>query len=245
MKAHFDVVVVAGGSSQRMGFDKLKAELEGETILERSVRSFIFMEEVERIMVVVPKARMQEWQEIFDSSRKDSYGDRVWERDIEVVEGGKERCLSVWNGLCALNEGKTQKWVAVHDGARPLVEPPYVRECLKAAIQVGGASCGLPIVDTLKRVDEGGNVVGAVDREKVWAMQTPQIFRRDILVDAYKKILEDGEMVTDEVSAVQRAGGTVKMVHGSVKNLKITFPDDLKLAELYLQQIIEEQEIPF
>jgi 2-C-methyl-D-erythritol 4-phosphate cytidylyltransferase len=146
-----------------------------------------------------------------------------------LVDGGPERHLSVWNGISHLSE--TCKIVAVHDAARPLVSAELIGRAVALAKVCGAVSLAAPIVETLKRADPQQNVTGSIDRTGLWGMQTPQVFRYDWLIDAYKRIVDSGRTVTDEVSALQDAGYPVRLLQNPDWNIKITFPTDLDLAE--------------
>jgi 2-C-methyl-D-erythritol 4-phosphate cytidylyltransferase len=149
------------------------------------------------------------------------------------VDGGAERQDSVAAGLAALPAGT--RMVAVHDGARPLITPQGIRACLAAAEQSGAATCAHPVVDTLKRADASGrSLPEKVSRDCLWGMETPQIFKLELLLRAYEYVKEQGLVVTDEVSAVEALGVPTQLVPGGV-NLKITLPGDLELAELIWQ----------
>lgn len=153
---------------------------------------------------------------------------------VHVVEGGASRQESVRRLLEALPE--SVEWVVVHDGARPLVAPELVERVLAAALREGAAACGLPVHETVKRVDGTGLVVETVDREGLWTIQTPQAFRRDLLVQAHRQALADGASGTDDAALVERLGRPVRVVPGHPANLKVTTPDDLVRAEAWLQR---------
>src|SRR6202042_1126022 len=146
-----------------------------------------------------------------------------------VIDGGLQRHLSVWNGISQLSEGC--EIVAVHDAARPLVSPELIGRSVTLARECGAVSLAAPIIETIKRADLEHNVTGSLDRSGLWAMQTPQVFRFDWLLDAYKRIVDSGRSVTDEVSALQESGYPVRLLQNTDWNVKITFPRDLKLAE--------------
>ncbi len=214
----FCAVIVAAGGSRRVGFDKLTAPLAGVPVLCRSVRTFAEAG-AERIIVVCPAER---WNAL-----------RPWEYAGEVpvvrAEGGQRRCDSVCSGL-AMVEGE-ETWVAVHDGARPLVTPAGIRECLAAAQRYGAAVCAHPVTDTLKRADADRRCTPEViDREGMWGMETPQIFRVGLLRRAYAAA-GDAEL-TDEVTAVRLVGVYPYLVHVG-NNPKITYPGDLAWAEAW------------
>ena len=220
-------ILVAAGGSRRMGFDKLSADLLGMPVVARSLLAFERSACVERILVVAKEERLAEFEEMGRM-----HGVSKLER---VVAGGVERRDSVWNGLRAAQLSPGQ-YVAVHDAARPLITPRAIEGCLALARKHGAASCAAAVADTLKRADENKCVTGSVERENLWAMQTPQIFEASLLERAYRAVLEKGMLVTDDVSAVRAIGVPVQLVPVTAPNFKITFPADLELARLVMQQ---------
>lgn len=218
----FCAVIVAAGSSRRAGFDKLAAPLGGLPVLRRSVEAFIAAQ-ASAVVVVCPESR---WEET-------GLAEVAYPVPVIRVDGGAERQDSVAAGLAALPAGT--RMVAVHDGARPLITPQGIRACLAAAEQSGAATCAHPVVDTLKRADASGrSLPEKVSRDCLWGMETPQIFKLELLLRAYEYVKEQGLVVTDEVSAVEALGVPTQLVPGDV-NLKITLPGDLELAELIWQ----------
>ncbi len=218
-------ILVAGGSSRRMGFDKLTAPLAGRPVLAHALLAFERCAAVRRIVLVAREERREEFAAL---AREAGVG-----KLAGVVAGGAERHLSVWNGLRAAGCAPGD-YVAIHDAARPLVTPSAIEGCLALARRHGAAACATPVADTLKRAGEEGVVVGSVERERLWAMQTPQIFLAEPLERAYKEVLQAGEGVTDEVSALQRLGCRVVLYDNEEPNFKITLPRDLELARLLL-----------
>lgn len=215
----FCAVIVAAGSSRRAGFDKLAAPLAGVPVLRRSVDAFVAAGAA-AVVVVCPQSR---WEET-------GLAAATFPVPVSRVDGGAERQDSVAAGLAALPGGT--RMVAVHDGARPLITPEGIRACLAAAGECGAAACAHPVVDTLKRADaQGLSLPEKVSRDCLWGMETPQIFRLELLQRAYVQVKEKGLVVTDEVSAVEALGIPTRLVQGSV-NMKITLPGDLELAEL-------------
>lgn len=215
----FCAVIVAAGSSRRAGFDKLAAPLAGVPVLRRSVDAFVAAGAA-AVVVVCPQSR---WEET-------GLAAAAFPVPVSRVDGGAERQDSVAAGLAALPGGT--RMVAVHDGARPLITPEGIRACLAAAGECGAAACAHPVVDTLKRADaQGLSLPERVSRDCLWGMETPQIFRLELLQRAYVQVKEQGLVVTDEVSAVEALGIPTRLVQGSV-NMKITLPGDLELAEL-------------
>ena len=147
--------------------------------------------------------------------------------EIRIVSGGTTRKNSVANGLNEINQNCD--FVAIHDGARPWINPLQIIKVLEQAEKFGAAASGRPVTDTIKKCDNNAIVTESISREELWAMETPQIFSRDIISKAYSEILNEGIDVTDEVSAVMHYGKPVKIVHNEWANPKVTFPEDLKI----------------
>ena len=215
-------VIVAAGTSQRMGFDKLFADLAGRPVVAWSVAAFQACAAVDGIVLVTRPEKEAPFRELAQR-----WG---WTKLRAILPGGPQRHLSVWNGLQTVADGDSPEFVAVHDGARPLVTPGIIARCFDLAREAGAACCAAPISDTLKRADAHGRICGGVDRANLWAMQTPQIFDLPLLRRAYQAVLDAGEVVTDETSALERIGQPVALFNGGDFNLKITYPQDLELA---------------
>lgn len=213
-----DAVIVASGSSRRMGFDKLAAPIAGLPVLRRTVEAFAASAEIGRIIVVCPTDR-------FETLLAGCPAPLV------RVDGGKERHDSVAAGLAEV----TADMVAIHDGARPLVTPEAIAACLDAAREHHAAALARPVTDTLKHATPDGLTDAAVSREGLWHMETPQVFETALIRRAYAEVAAKGLVVTDEVSALETLGIPTRLVaHGS-PNLKITHPADLKVAEALLR----------
>lgn len=208
-------IIVASGSSRRMGFDKLMAQLEGRPVLEHSVRTFAACSAFDEVIVVTDEARFGQLH----------LGELA--TPIRRVDGGAERQHSVQNGLAALSDA--YQWVAIHDGARPWIQPEEIVATLAAAREHGAASLARPLVDTLKRADAAGFVSESLSRENVWAMETPQCFHIQKLREAYREVVAKNLHVTDEVSVYQELALPVKLVANThtKPNQKITFAGDL------------------
>ncbi len=158
------------------------------------------------------------------------------------VHGGAERCHSVLNGLRSLEgEADDRDWVLVHDAARPCVHPADIQRLMNelADHPVGGL-LGVAVRDTMKRTDSSGNVTDTVNREGLWHALTPQMFRYGLLTRALRAVISSGRLVTDEAQAVELAGEVPKVVEGRPDNIKITRPEDMPLAELFLRRQAEE-----
>jgi 2-C-methyl-D-erythritol 4-phosphate cytidylyltransferase len=214
-------VIVAAGSSRRMGFDKLFALLGGKPVIAHSISAFERTAEIAEIILVTRGELKPRLQELIAAEG--------WSKVKHLIEGGPERHLSVWRGLQAVNARAS--YVAIHDGARPLTTPAVIRQCLHLAHKTGAACVASPVPDTVKRASEEGVVTESVERAGLWAMQTPQIFSTPVILQAYAAIIGAGEAVTDEVSAVQRMGINIALLRNDEWNFKITIPRDLELAE--------------
>lgn len=215
-------IIVAAGSSRRMGFDKLAADLAGRSVLSHSLAAFQACAQIEEIILV---------------GSPDAFSENAPTKLRTTVPGGSERHHSVAAGLAAVASDATL--IAVHDGARPLITPAAISRCIDSAREHGAASLAHRITDTLKRSSAGDHdnppsVAESVSRENLWAMETPQIFSADLLRRAYQQILDAGQLVTDEVSAVQAIGQRVILVENSQPNPKVTFPADINLCEALL-----------
>lgn len=217
-------VIVAAGSASRMGgIDKVMAELKGEPMIVRTVRAFQQCDAIREIVIVTRE----------DLIRPISGLCANMDKVIAVVAGGKSRQESVGLGLNALS--RDVKLAAIHDGARPLISQAVIDRTVRAAHTYGAAAPAIPVKDTIKVV-KSGLVMATPDRDTLRAVQTPQVFDFDLLRGALKKAQEAGWAVTDDCSAVERMEMSVKIVEGDERNLKITTPLDLKIAELLLEE---------
>lgn len=217
-------IIVAAGSSQRMGFDKLFALLGDRPVLAHTIDAFEHTESVSEIILVTRADRIGEFEELV---RQNQFG-----KVSQIVPGGTHRQDSVRGGLERV--AHDSRFVAVHDAARPLVTPEQIERVFALAREHGGAALAAPITDTVKRADENRFVAGGVSRDSLFAMQTPQIFARDLLARAYADVAAKNLSVTDEVSAVENLGEKVLLVANEEWNVKITYPRDLLLAQAVL-----------
>lgn len=214
-------VLVAAGSSTRMGFDKLSFDLGGETVLERSVRAFDECPEVDELVIVTGASG--------ENARRAS---ARCKKPVRLVKGGSTRAESARSGVAAAHG----KLVAVHDAARPFVSQSVIADTIAAAARCGAAAPAVPVKDTIKTVAEDGAVTGTPDRSTLRAVQTPQVFEADLLKAALQSALENEVPVTDDCSAVERLGKVVYLIDGDEENLKITTPVDLVIAEAILAE---------
>jgi len=219
-------VIVAAGSASRMGgIDKVMAQLRGEPMILRTVRNFQECDAVSEIIIVTREDLIIPITNLCKDMAKVK----------AVVVGGKSRQESVQMGLNALSS--KVKLAAVHDGARPLITWQVIDRAIRAANTYGAAAPAIPVKDTIKVV-EGRVVKNTPDRATLYAVQTPQVFDFDLLRGALKKAEQDGSQVTDDCSAVELMGFKVKIVEGDERNIKVTTPMDLKIAELLLEEMV-------
>lgn len=217
-------VIVAAGSASRMGgIDKVMAPLGGEPMILRTVRAFEDCEAVKEIVIVTREDLMGPIAELCSGFTKIR----------SVVQGGSSRQESVKLGLLALS--KEVRLAAVHDGARPLVSGELIDKVIRAAHSYGAAAPAIPVKDTIK-IFEGGFIAATPDRSTLRAVQTPQVMDRDLLLGALEKAEQEGTALTDDCSAVEHIGMRVRLVEGEERNLKVTTPLDLKIAELLLEE---------
>jgi 2-C-methyl-D-erythritol 4-phosphate cytidylyltransferase len=200
------------------GVDKLFAPLAGRTVLEHSLAAFTACQQIDAIVVVASEANQADVEALVEDVAPEA----------RVVLGGARRRDSVRAGLGALPRCE---YVVVHDGARPLVTPRMIEAALTGASEKDAAICAVPVSDTVKQVDNYGFSRRTLDREGLWLAQTPQAFRLDLLLRAHAAYHED---VTDDAMLIEHLGLPVRIVAGSIRNLKVTTPDDLVLAEALL-----------
>lgn len=217
-------VIVAAGTASRMGgIDKIMAPLGGEPLIARTVRAFEECDAIREIVIVTREDLILSIGKLCSQFSKVS----------AVVVGGNSRPESVMAGLNALS--KQVKLAAIQDGARPLVSWQLIDRTVRAANAYGAAAPGIPVKDTVKIV-QGGVVTSTPDRNTLQAIQTPQVFDKDLLRGALTKVQQADTSITDDCMAVEQMGMRVKIVAGEECNIKITTPLDLKIAELFLEE---------
>ena len=217
-------VIVAAGSASRMGgIDKVMAPLGGEPMVVRTVRQFQNCDAIREIVIVTRADLMIPISDLCHG----------FDKVKAVVVGGNSRDESVWQGLNALSD--KVKLVAVQDGARPFADWQLIDRVVRCANSYGAAAPAIPVKDTIKIV-KGGIVASTPNRSELQAVQTPQVFDFDLLRGALQNAKADGAAITDDCSAVERLGMSVRIVAGDEKNIKITTPLDLKIAELLLEE---------
>ena len=223
-------VIVAGGSGERFGDPRGKqfVELAGLPLVAWSILAFDHAPSVAHVVVVCPRGREQQM-------REDVLGRMELRHEITLATAGQTRQDSVLSGLMAVPPELAL--VAIHDGARPLVEVDAIEKCLAAVRgnkDVQGAICASRTTDTLKVVDEAGHIVGTPDRSQFWCALTPQCFLRRTILSAHEHALLEGYVGTDDASLVEHVGGLVRVVESPRDNIKVTVPEDLAIAEAAL-----------
>ena len=219
-------IIVAAGSSRRMGSDKLFEIMAGKPVIAHTIDAFELADSVGEIIVVTRDDRCNEIRKLTCN--------QSFKKVRAIITGGERRQDSVRAGLENLR--RDARYIAVHDAARPLVRPEQIERVFERCRVHGAAALAEPVNDTLKRADIDLVVTDSVDRHQLYAMQTPQIFERAWIEEAYRDVYAKKVSVTDEVSAVERLGRKVFLVPNDDFNFKITYPRDLPLAEFVLNQ---------
>lgn len=223
MKKNCAAVIVAAGSAQRMqGIDKIMAPLGGVPMILQTVNALSASQKIDRIVVVTRRELLAPVRELCGQN----------EKLTAVVEGGSDRTQSVQRGIAAVGAAEL---VAIHDGARPLVTVRVIDDAIDAAASYGAAAPAIAVHDTVK-VAKDGCVTYTPDRSTLFAVQTPQVFRKDLIIRALTDAQRNHRSLTDDCSAVELLGESVRLTAGSEENLKITVPLDLAIAETILSR---------
>ena len=218
-------VIAAGGKGTRMGagFNKVFMELAGEPVILHTMRAF---EQNAKIAEIVAVTGAQDIAKLRDIAEKGGIT-----KLKAVVEGGATRRESVYNGIKA----SSGEIIAIHDGARALIGQREIDAVIEDAVNYGAAAVGVSCKDTLKSADEDGFIAGTVDRSVTYQIQTPQVFKREIIVKAHERAVEDGFEPTDDCALIERYGGKIKVTEGSYDNIKLTTPIDMLIGEQILK----------
>lgn len=213
------VIIVAAGSGSRMKRDinKQFIKLEGKEIIVHTLDKFYKNENIDDIVIVIKESE----EKYFLDNIINKYGFN----NVKLAYGGKERQDSVYNGIKKLNIGCDI--VLVHDGARPFVNEGIIKRSIDEARENNAVVVGVPVKDTIKVVNTDGNIVDTPNRSLLWAVQTPQSFKYEVITKAYEDAYNNNYYGTDDAMLVERIGYTVKMVEGSYDNIKITTEEDL------------------
>ncbi|HKJ33693.1 MAG TPA: 2-C-methyl-D-erythritol 4-phosphate cytidylyltransferase [Balneolales bacterium] len=222
------VIIPSAGSGKRFKSELPKPYvlLKGRPILQRTVDLFTSIPSVKQIIIPTSKALQERSRELF----------RDYSLPVNVIEGGSTRQYSIQNAISHIDENIDL--IAVHDAVRPFVTKKTVENCCEEALNVGGAVVGIKVKDTIKKVDQNRFVIETPDRNTLWQCQTPQIFRKNIFIEAYEHAYKNKFIGTDDASVVEFYGKPVKMIEGNSENIKITYPLDLLIAESLIQNEI-------
>lgn len=222
------LIIPAAGSGSRMEKETPKPylSLSGTTILEHTIRRFLQLDGLSQIIVATSEAFLGKAREIIAKTVPPSISG-------ECLIGGDERQDSIYNALRKISDVEL---VIVHDAVRPFVREEDINRCCQVAADVGASVLGVPAKDTIKRIDDEQFIRETPDRKYLWKTQTPQVFRKNIILKAYEKAVSDSYSGTDDASLVERLDQRVKMVKGSHSNFKITYPLDLELAKLLIEK---------
>lgn len=223
------VIIVAGGKGTRIGGQTKKQYLTiaGKEILAHTIEAFEKVSVVDEIVLVVGEEDIR----YVENEIVQRYG---YTKVTQIVAGGKERKDSVWNGICVL--GDYVDYIMIHDGARPFIQEKEIKACLEGAVKEGAALVAVPVKDTIKQVDSKGMVVGTPERSTLWAVQTPQAFERELLVEAHLHGQRMRVEATDDAMLVEALGRKVWVVEGDYRNIKITTPEDLVIGEVFVRK---------
>lgn len=222
-------IIVAGGSGKRMGssIKKQFIKLRDKEILAYTIEAFNKIDEINEIIVVTGK-------EDIDKVRREIVERYQLGKVKQIIEGGKERQDSVYNGLATV--GQEIEYVMIHDGARPFISEEVIKRAIQETKQHKATIVAVPVKDTIKLIDKEQGVVEATPaREKLWMVQTPQSFEKQLLLEAYKQAEERNLQVTDDSMIVEAYGHNVHVVLGAYTNIKITTPEDLVIGESILE----------
>lgn len=235
-KKHCIAIVLAGGQGKRMGTEVQKQYLDiaGKPLLYYSLYTFQKSNIIDEIVLVVGEGQIEYVSENF----VDAYN---FTKVSRIVEGGKERYNSVWSGLCAVKqmESTEEYYVFIHDSARPFVTEEILVRSYEEVRKTKACVVGMPSKDTVKLVDDSTFAKETPNRNYVWIIQTPQVFDGVLITEAYSKMMEQADVqVTDDAMVVeQQLGFPVKMVKGSYENIKVTTPEDLDVAEIFVKRM--------
>lgn len=227
MSEHYTTaIIVAAGDSTRMGYklSKQLIPLCGRPAIEYTLRAFQDCDMIDEIDIVTRPQDINDVAQIAFQFKK----------VMGIISGGTDRAESVRKGI--RNTSKKTTHYVIHDGARVMITPDEICRVLNVAFETGAATLGTPVIDTIKVAGEDGNILSTPDRSTLWAVQTPQVFERDLYLRAIDYAVENDLSVTDDCSLVEALGVPVKIVRGEYTNLKLTTPSDVAIAEALLKR---------
>lgn len=222
-------IIPAAGRSERMEKlgNKLFVEIKNKPILAYTLEVFNQCPQIDQIILVLNEKDLKLFQEKIEKKYH-------FKKNLLVVKGGKQRQDSVFEGLKKID--KSTLYIVIHDGSRPLITTRLINKAISDVQGTNGIVLGLPLVDTIKKVSENRIIEKTLNREKIWLTQTPQIFKKEIIIEAHRRAKKDKFQATDDAMLVERLGYKVKMLPGSSDNIKITNPEDLRLMEYILDK---------
>lgn len=219
------VIVSAGNSTRMGGINKQFLELDGAPVIVKTINMFQRCQMIDEIIVVTRESDIDEIAKLVK--------EYDFTKVFNIVPGGETRQLSVYEGVTATSN--IADLVVIHDGARPLVTIEVIEETIKTAAEYGAAATGVKVKDTVKVVDDNDNIIDTPDRAYMRFIQTPQVFDKKLYLDAVNTV-ENSKDFTDDCMLIEAFGKTVKYVGGDYENIKITTPEDIELAENYLNR---------
>lgn len=238
MKKHCTAIVLSAGQGKRMNgpVQKQYMELNGKPLLYYSLKVFEDSPLIDDMILVVGSGQ----EEYVRTEITERYG---ISKVRKIVRGGKERYDSVWQGLLAARMTEEEGYIFIHDGARPFVDEEILKRGYETVLKYGACAAGMPSKDTIKLVDDEACAVSTPERKYVWAVQTPQIFEKSLIMQAYLRLMREEYIhVTDDAMAVEQMLKTpVKLFEGAYGNIKITTPEDMEIARVFLQKRMERK----
>lgn len=223
--SYCSAILLAAGRSRRLGFDKILTPLAGKIVLKFSFEVLLNSDDVDEIVVVTRGDIREKIQALVDEYKVS--------KAVRVIEGGKERQDSVWEGISVASDQATE--VLIHDAARPLITQETITMVLAEARRTGAAIVGKPASDTVKKSNESDEIVETVERSSVWLVETPQIFKKELIKEAYEHVKNNKLQITDDASAVELLNHKVQLIESKALNLKLTRPEDWRYLELLFQ----------
>ncbi|MDO8424820.1 MAG: 2-C-methyl-D-erythritol 4-phosphate cytidylyltransferase [bacterium] len=225
---NFAVILAAGKSRRMKGIDKVFYKIKGKPLIFHTLSVFEKNPGIDKILLVT---RRDNFKKLFSLVKKYKL-----KKISKIIEGGKERQYSAFNAIKAIEEigAKPGDLILFHNGANPLVLPEEISKVIKGAKKYGAALLAQPAKDTIKAVDKNGLILKTIPRKNVYLAQTPQVIEYKLAKEVFEKAIRDGFQGTDDVSLVERAGKSVKIIPCSYKNIKVTTKDDLKIIESFL-----------
>lgn len=227
MNSKISVLIPAAGQGKRMetSVKKPYLMLGNKPILSHTIDRFEQNSVIDEIIVIVDESD-------FTICNEHVIAPFRFRKTRELVSGGETRQVSVFNGLRTLSEDVD--YVIIHDGVRPFINDDIIFRCLEAASECGASVAAVPVKDTIKVANQNLYINYTPERDLLWQVQTPQVFRKSLIVEAHNKATQDGLKASDDATLVEKLGVPVKLVMGSYKNVKLTTPEDLRFAESLL-----------